>query len=192
MEGCMASIRQRGSKWQARVIRKGYPEEVRSFETKQEAQKWARTIEFAIDTGTHQSLGYAKQALFRDILQRYVDEVTPTKRGAKREAENIRFVLRHKLAAYSMERLTPAVIASHRDERLKTISAATIIRELVILSSIINHARKEWGLPTRNPCEMVRKPPTPQGRNRLLTPEEEIGLLNELQPTGRRSKWMAP
>ncbi len=188
----MASIRQRGSKWQARVIRKGYPEEVRSFETKQNAQKWARAIESSIDNGAHRSLGYAKEILLYDILERYVQEVTPTKRGAKRESENIRFVQRHKLASYSMATLSPAVIASYRDERLRTVSAGTIIRELVILSSVINHARREWSLPIQNPCEMVRKPPTPQGRNRLLTSEEEIRLLDELQPIGRRSKWMAP
>jgi integrase len=188
----MASIRQRGSKWQARVIRKGFPDEVRSFDTKQEAQKWARVIETSIDKGIHHSLGSAKDVLLFDVLERYVCEVTPTKRGAKREAENIRFVQRHKIAAYSMAFLTPAVIAAYRDERLRTVSAGTIIRELVILSSVINHARREWSLPINNPCEMVRKPPTPPGRNRLLTHEEEARLLEALQPKGRRSPWMAP
>jgi integrase len=188
----MASIRERAGKWQARIIRKGYPEEVKSFNSKQDAQKWARAIESAIDKGTHQNVGYAKDVLLRDILQRYVEEVTPTKRGAKREAESIRFVQRHKMSSYSMATLTPTVIAAFRDERLKTVSAGTIIRELVILSSVINHARKEWSLPISNPCEMVRKPPTPQGRSRLLTNEEEVKLLNELQPKGRRSRWMAP
>lgn len=192
MEGCMASIRQRGSKWQARVIRKGYPEEVRSFETKQEAQKWARSIESAMDKGAYQSPSIAKGIVFYDVLERYVKEVTPTKRGARREAENIRFVQRQKIALYAMSVLTPAVIAAYRDERLKTVSAGTIIRELVILSSIFNHARREWGLPITNPCELVRKPPTPQGRTRTLNTGEEMRLLQELEPIGRRSRWMLP
>lgn len=188
----MASIRQRGSKWQARVIRKGYPEEVRSFETKQEAQKWARSIEAAMDKGAYQSPSIAKDIVFYDVLERYVQEVTPTKRGAKREAENIRFVQRHKIANYAMSTLTPSVMAAYRDERLKKVSPGTIIRELVILSSIFNHAKREWGLPIINPCELVRKPPTPQGRTRILTADEEVKLLTELQPIGRRSRWMAP
>jgi len=119
-----------------------------------------------------------------------MNEVTPSKRGAQREAEGIRFMMRQKFAAYSMAKLTPAVVAAYRDERLKTIAAGTISRELNILSGIITYARKEWGLPTSNPCTMVRKPPTPQGRSRLLTKDEESRLLDELKPVRRRSPWM--
>lgn len=31
-------------------------------------------------------------------------------------------MLRHKMAAYSMDKLTPAVVANYRDERLKTVA----------------------------------------------------------------------
>ncbi|WP_305825534.1 site-specific integrase [Massilia brevitalea] len=119
-------------------------------------------------------------------------EVTPSKRGAQREAEGIQFMLRQKIASYSMTNLTPAVIAGYRDYRLKTVGAGTIIRELSILSGIISHARKEWSLPIANPCALVRKPPTPPGRTRLLTMDEETRLLDELKPVRRRSPWMVP
>jgi integrase len=188
----MASIRQRAGTWQARVRRKGYPDEVASFITKAEAQKWARSIEAAMDQGTHQCVNSAKDLLLADVLDRYMNEVTPSKRGAQREAEGIRFMLRQKIAVYSMTKMTPSVVAAYRDERLKTVAAGTIIRELSILSGIITHARKEWGLPTPNPCAMVRKPPTPQGRSRLLTQDEEARLLDELKPVRRRSPWMVP
>jgi integrase len=39
---------------------------------------------------------------------------------------------------------------------------------------------------------MVKKPPTPRGRNRILKPEEKVRLLNELEPIGKRSIWMKP
>jgi dsDNA-binding SOS-regulon protein len=90
----MASIGQRAGRWQARVRRKGYPEEVNSFSTKAEAQKWARSIEAAMDQGTHQSIHAAKELLLADVLQRYMNEVTTSKRDAQREAEGIRFMLR--------------------------------------------------------------------------------------------------
>lgn len=188
----MAAIRQRSGVWQARVRRKGFPEEVNSFPTKIEAQKWAREIESSMDSGAYQNQSIANDQLLHDVLQRYMEEVTPTKRGAKREAEGIAFMQRHKMAKHSMATLTPAVIAKYRDERLKTVSAGTIIRELSILSSIITHAKREWSLPISNPCELVRKPPTPLGRSRLLSAEEEARLLDELKPRGRRSPWMAP
>jgi integrase len=188
----MASIRQRSGTWQVRVRRKGYPDEVASFKTKTEAQAWARSIESAMDQGAYQSTQSAKGILLADVLLRYMNEVTPSKRGAQREAEGIQFMMRQKIASYSMTNLSPAVIAGYRDERLKTVSAGTIIRELSILSGIISHARKEWSLPTANPCALVRKPPTPPGRARLLNTEEEARLLDELKPVRRRSPWMVP
>lgn len=51
----MASIRQRGGKWQARVIRTGFPAVVKTFDTHGDAQRWARSIErgihIAVDHG---------------------------------------------------------------------------------------------------------------------------------------------
>jgi len=54
----MASIRQRSGVWQARVRRKGFPEEVASFKTKTEAQTWARGIESAMDQGSHRRIRF--------------------------------------------------------------------------------------------------------------------------------------
>jgi integrase len=101
-------------------------------------------------------------------------------------------MLRQKFAAHSMAFLSPSVVAQYRDQRLKTVAPDTIIRELSILSSVISHARKESGLTTPNPCALVRKPPTPQGRARLLNTVEESSLIEELKPVRRRSPWMVP
>lgn len=188
----MASFRLRSNKWQARVSVQGYPTEVKSFDTKAEAQQWARKIESSMDAGSFRDRSTAKTQRLFDVLERYKNEVTPSKRGAVREAEGIRFMQRHKMALHSMDKLSPTVIAGYRDERLKTVSAGTIIRELAILSSIISYARTEWSLQVDNPCELVRRPPSPAGRTRLLTAEEEEKLLHELRPVGKRSKWMIP
>ncbi|WP_426189606.1 integrase [Massilia sp. DWR3-1-1] len=188
----MATFRQRSGKWQARVRIKGCPDETKSFDTKSAAQRWARQVESSWDRGENLVQREGSELLLKEILQRYVDEVTPLKRGAKREAEGIAFMQRHKFAAFSMAKLSPAVIASYRDHRLKTVGAGTIIREMSILSSVINHARREWSLPINNPCELVRKPAKPLGRSRLLSDDEETTLLAELQPIWRRSPWMAP
>lgn len=170
----------------------GYPEESKSFTTKAEAQTWARGVETAMDKGTHQPYHEARHLLLKDVLLRYKAEVTPTKRGAKREGQSIDFMTRQKFTGHSMATLTSAVVAGYRDERLKTVSAGTIIRELSILSGAISHARREWGVPTPNPCALVRKPTTPQGRTRLLTADEESRLLDELRPIKRRSPLMIP
>jgi hypothetical protein len=61
--------------------------------------------------------------LLKEVIARYKQEVTPTQRGAKREAEGIDFMTRQKIAAHSMATLTPAVVAAYRDERLRTVGA---------------------------------------------------------------------
>jgi integrase len=188
----MASFRKRAGKWQVRITVKGFPETTKSFSTKAEAQQWAREIESTMYKGEFQHQAEQNHILFGDVLKQYLVEVTPSKRSRQRETEWIGFVQRFKLVSYSMDKLTPAAIAEYRDERLKTISAGTFLREISILSSVINHARKEWGVTIQNPCDRIRKPAIPIGRSRLLSKEEEALLIHELQPIKRRSAVMVP
>lgn len=188
----MASIRQRSGTWQARVIREGYPAEVKSFATRGEAQRWARHIEGAMDDGGYRSRCDADKMLLSDALLRYAEEVSPTKRGHLDEVIRINALKRAKMAKYSMERLLPTIVAGFRDERLKVVGAGAVIRDLSLLSSVINHARREWGVTVNNPCLLVKKPPTPTGRTRVLSADEERRLLAAVAPTGRRNPEMLP
>ena len=77
--------------------------------------------------------------------------------------------LRLRISKLSMANLTPAALAEYRDERLKTCQPATVVRDLAALSSIINHARREWSYAIQNPIEMIRKPTMPPGRDRVLS-----------------------
>ncbi|HEX7888509.1 MAG TPA: site-specific integrase [Ramlibacter sp.] len=128
----------------------------------------------------------------RALLQRYVEQVSPTKRGYADEAIRIKALQRARMAGYSLANLTPEVIAAFRDERLRTVKAGAVIRDLSLLSSAINHARREWGLATENPCVLVRKPTAPPGRSRVLSAIEQERLLAALAPSGRRNPWMLP
>lgn len=188
----MASIRQRGSGWQARVTRRGFPAEVKSFRTRQEAETWARSIEVEIDKGLYQSRTSAERTTLADILQRYAEEVTPGKKGARDEAIRLNAMRANRLGKFALANLTPAAVARFRDERLQSVSAGTVLRDLALLSSVLNHARREWGFPIENVAQAVRKPRQPQGRERLLTEAEELAFLDAAMPLGRRSPWLRP
>lgn len=188
----MASIRQRGERWQARITRHGFPPEVKSFRTRQEAEAWARSVEVEVDKGVYQSRTTAERTTLADILQRYAEEVTPCKKGGKDEAIRLNALRKMRIAKYALANLTPAAVASFRDERLKTVSSGTVIRDLAVLSSILNHARREWGFPIENAVQSIRKPRQPQGRERLLSDDEEHALLDAVAPIGRRSPWVQP
>ncbi len=188
----MASYRQRNGKWQARVLRDGYPDQTKTFATKSDAEKWARAIESEIDKGQFVNVSEAQRTTLGDVIARYLVEVTPTMKGALEDTIRLKAMMRKPVARWSMANLSAVRIAAYRDERLKEVSAGTVIRELAYLSSIINHARKEWGINVPNPVQMVRKPQSPQSRSRVLTDDEVSKLLIALEPTGRRSHWTKP
>lgn len=188
----MASIRQRDGRWQARVIRKGHPDVTKTFQTKQEAERWSRSVEADMDRGRYVSTTHAERTTLGQIIERYLIDVTPTLKGAQEDTIRLRALLRHPMCTLAMTTVTPNRIAQFRDERLKQVSAGTVIRELAYLSAIINHARREWGVNVENPVSWVRKPSAPAGRDRILSDAEEVRLLEALRPTGRRSPWMYP
>jgi integrase len=188
----MASFRQRGGKWQARIIRDGYPDQTKTFESKVDAEKWARSVESEIDKGQFVSVNEAQRNTLGDLIVRYLAEVTPSMKGASEDTIRLNAMMRKPIARWSMVNLSAARIAGYRDERLKEVSAGTVIRELAYISAIINHARREWGINVPNPVQMVRKPQSPQARSRVLTDEEVSKLLMALEPTGRRSHWTKP
>lgn len=188
----MASFRQRNGKWQVRVIREGYPDQTKTFETKVDAEKWARSVESEIDKGQFANISEAQRTTLGDLIERYLVEVTPLMKGATEDTIRLKAIKRKPIARWSMANLSAARIATYRDERLKEVSAGTVIRELAYLSAIINHARREWGINVPNPVQMVRKPQSPQARSRVLADEEVSKLLQALEPNGRRSHWTKP
>lgn len=188
----MASFRQHGNGWQGRIRRRGYPDITKTFETKADAEKWARALETEIDKGQFVNVCEAQRTTLGDVIARYLAEVTPSMKGASEDTIRLKAIMRRPIARWSMANLSAARIAGYRDERLMAVSAGTVIRELAYLSAIINHARREWGINVPNPVQMVRKPQSPQARVRVLTDEEVSKLLQALEPIGRRSHWTKP
>lgn len=189
----MATFRNRHGKWQARVQRKGQQPVSKSFQSKEDAQRWARQIEAEIDKGSYTNIALAERTLFKDVIERYVQEITLKTRSMREDAYRLRALARHPIANLRMTALTPIKVAEYRDERLKLVSNGAVIRELSYFSSIINHARREWGITMVNPVPLVKKPIAPQGRSRILTEDELERLYIALTPKIKSSNhWMLP
>ena len=188
----MASIRFRSNKWQARVFRQGQQALVKTFYSKEDAQRWARSIEVEWDKGTYTNIHQAQKTTFGELIERYLREVTPLMRGASADTIRLKAMMRRPIAKENMATLTSTKIAQYRDARLQEIKPSTVIRELAYFSAIINHARREWGLSIPNPVLGVRKPTQPQGRNRVLTYDEELLLLDACKPLANRNIYTRP
>ncbi len=82
----MASVRNRNGVWQARILRKEQPAVSKSFQTRQDAERWARHIETQIDKGSYTSVALAENTTFAEVVERYIAEAPrlftqKTKRG---------------------------------------------------------------------------------------------------------------
>lgn len=171
----MSSIRKRGEKWQARVHRKEHKPVVQSFNNKADALKWARNVESQLDLG----ILAPKQSMPRlmQVVERYVEEVTPTKKGQSQERYRANHFRKTKLADIQLDKVTGEVVAQYRDARLKEVTANTVRLELAFLSVVFEQCRKEWGLAVSNPVRQIRMPKPGKPRQRRLEAGEEDALL---------------
>ncbi len=145
-----------------------------------------------MDRGCYVSRTEAERVTLGEVIDRYMAEVSPSKRGGKDEIIRLKAMKRHKMVMLHMAALSPAAVAGYRDDRLKECGAGAVLRDLAMLSSLVNHSRREWGISINNPVAMIRKPAMPQGRDRVLSNEEEGQLLAALAPDGRRNTYMHP
>jgi integrase len=177
----MASILKRGDfSYQVIIRRRGFPVQCKTFETKADAQKWARMVERDMDRGSWRDTGAAEVMTLGDVLRRYLAEVTPLKRGAEIEAVKINAILRDQICSLRMMAVSGMTIAGWRDRRLKIVKGSTVNRELAIIRHAIDIARKEWGLHIDNPCSIVRRPSSSMPRDRRLVGDEQRYLIDAM------------
>ncbi|PUE29025.1 hypothetical protein B9Z39_02810 [Limnohabitans sp. JirII-29] len=187
----MATVRQRGDRWQVIVKRKGYPTRSNTFDLKKDAEKWGRQQERLMDTGDWSDTAPAKNTTLEQLLERYLVEVTVHKPGAYVEASRIKTIKQASLAKYSLAAVCAPLITAWRDSRLKQVSGSTVAKEMGLLSHVFSVAIKEWGvaLPA-NPISMVRKPAQPASRDRTLNDSERQALIDACGAC--RNPWIKP
>lgn len=181
----MATIRKLPSgSWQVQVRRKGENPVSKSFSNKSLAEQWARTIESQIDHGIFVDRSEAERTTLGELIDRYLIEVTPTKKGCKQEVYRLQ-TLKKQLGQLVVGSIQGKHIADYKDQRLREGKAsATVLRELCDLSHLFNVAIKDWGIPLNsNPAKLVRRPSVAKGRDRRLTTTEIKQLLAALAET---------
>lgn len=165
-------------KWRAQIKLLGVRES-RSFRTRQLATRWAAEREAQIEH--EQTAGPERTRTLADVLARYRDEVTPTKRGARVERTRIDAIIRHHpgLVSLSLAALTPERLGQWRDERLGEVKPATVARYMTVLTAALEHARREWRWTRTNPMRDVRRPGATPHRDRTLHWREIRRMLRQ-------------
>jgi integrase len=175
----MATIRKRGDRWHVQVRRKGSQTLTRSFAQKRDADRWARDIETAIDQSRLPADPRTLSSVtLGDLVERYRDAVTPTKRQGDIEKVRLNAFLRHPICAKRLSDLSTVDFAAYRDERLAQVKPTTIKRELGSIRHLFRVALEEWGFPLpANPLDRLRLHAPDQRRDRRLRPEEFDNLI---------------
>ena len=179
----MANIRRRKLKtqisFQVRIRRAGIRDIVKSFLTRTEAKKWARSMETKLDKGDYSDYTEASKLTLGDVAKRYIEGgYHLKKKGARYEEYRYGQLLEDSISGMNLLRLSSKHLAEYRDRRLLEVQNATWNKDFNFVSVLINTAIFEWGiyLPN-NPCKMIKRSKEPAPRLRVLEDGEYDKLL---------------
>ncbi len=174
----MATFTKRKNGYYAQIRRKGHKSIGRTFNTKLEAERWAFKVESDMGIGTYTDNRETLSTTLDQCLDRYSNEILPSKKGRDREKYRIKQWKNHDLALRPIGTIKQSDVAKWRDWRIEQgISASTISKDLALLSHLFTIAIKEWGFPLDNPVLKIRKPKIKNERDRRLIGNEEERLL---------------
>ena len=172
----MAYIRKRLGKWQCVIRVKGKPPTTKTFLIKKDAKLWGKKTElhFFREDNDIQKSDYS---LFKECLEKYRDEVVIRKRSRIMETKLISYLLKESFVNYKVNFVDSRVVALYRDRALKTLKSSSVRRRLAIVSHMYTIAKKEWGYKIENTVLNIRKPKSPEPRNRRFTNDELTKLI---------------
>jgi integrase len=147
---------------------------------------WGRAEESFLD-GQSLPLPKVPQTTLGALLERYRDTITPTKRGASSESCRLSRMIVAPMGSLTLQDLEPAHIAAYRDTRLRQVKPGTVRREMAILRSALEVARRDWGLALVNPAAQVARPVVHDARDRRLR-SGEWERIHEALKDGRNAE----
>ncbi len=165
--------------WKAVIRKQGWPTAAKTFRTKRDAEDWARRTEDAMVRGVFIERAPSERMTFGAALDRYLAEVTPTKKESTQRAERLKAAsLRLYFGKYSLAAINTDLVARYRDHRLGEGKKPNTVRlELALAGHLFTTAIREWRIGVvHNPVANIRKPSVGEGRDRRLSKEEEKRL----------------
>lgn len=173
----MASIQKVSKGYRAQVYVKGVRDS-KLFTTRRAAVDWANQRE--LDLKDTRPLG-SKHTLL-DAFHKYSKEISPKKRGERWEIIRLKAFEGYLLPLdKAISDVSSSDIALFRDSRLRAVSVGSVLREMTMLTSVFEAARRDWGWISINPCKDVRKPPRPNHRERTIQWHEIRALLRTMK-----------
>jgi len=172
----MTTIRKRQGKYQVQVRLQGQ-QISKTFKQLKDAKKWGVFYESKINLGNDLEI-VDKNLSLRDLINRYLSEITPTKKGHKIEKQRLNRLLKEPVVNQKIYQLRTGDFLKFKNKRIKD-GNRTCAYDLVLLHHIYNTAIKQWCYPiTHNPVSNIQKPKCNPPRERRLNDNELKYILN--------------
>lgn len=157
----------------------------KSFRTRREATAWG--IQQENQAKEQAATPAGDRHTLAEVMRRYAAEISPGKGGERWERIRIEALIADPaFPAGKVGSITLEAIGQWRDHRSRQVSPGTVLRELGLLSAILDHARREWRLVAVNPVSDVRKPPAPRHREVTITRQQIRAMLSVMGYSPRR------
>lgn len=127
-----------------------------------------------------QSQQFTTAPTLEDAVNRYIETVCPLHKGQRWEAIRLRKFLCYFDPKKELSSFRPRDFSAWRDRRLKEVKPASVAREMTLLSSVFEEARREWEWCQINPLRSIRKPSSAHHRERIISSEEIDQVIEAL------------
>lgn len=206
----MGTLRARGKRWQAQVIRAGHPLQARTFDKKTEARNWMKAVEAAMSAGTFVGVK-ASTTQVRELIDKFIEteemmeaveapERAGSARAKRKPASKLRPKpalrrewnrlqhLREAFGAYDPRYITGDLLERYKQERAKQGNQAPTIRKnLYTLQKILKWARQRRYI-GKGPkiADLIKMPGSGVQRERRLELGEEAALWRAIAPDAKK------
>lgn len=176
-------IRKVGDKWRVEVEKYGHrPSKL--CETKDEARRWGFAKESELE-----ALKGSKGRTFAAAAQHYLRTVSVHKVNAveweRRRLEAMEAFFGGKTP---LTKIDSAKVGQWRDERLKTVSGSTVLRESNLLRNLFKLAKNEWKWIPHDPFQGVRLPEEADDREHIWRWQQIRLVLRHCQNGGPKQQ----
>lgn len=179
MRYIVASIQKRGSTYRARVIRRGYPTQSKTFSTRLEAVKWARNTETKIDEGHFESNNMRSKRIldesmpFSDAATQYIKTHSIHKKNHRSESGIFKLLIK-RWQDKTISQVDKTEVLALRNELVSLgRSGDTINHYFNAISKLYQMLSDELSITTPNPIKSIKRMPPGKGRTLRLNGDNE-------------------
>ena len=170
--------------------RQGQPSLVKTFETKKDAEDWAREVERKLKRGEIDDLDPTTQRItVKKAVESFEKEVLP---GLARKGKGTSTVhlkrINDRFGDFFVAALRAPAINDWVNDLVEEdeLGAQSVIHHLNTLSALVGHAQAALGvhMPAGNPVALVKRPAPPAARDRVLRDGEFDLLIRAARDSG--------